>query len=176
MDAIVVYESVFGNTRAIADAVAEGLGSVPVVSVREAAKRREPVDLLVVGGPTHMHGLSTARSRRLAAEGAHEDGADRVEAGATEEPGLRSWLRDLPPSAATRVAAFDTRLDKAPWVTGVAARGIARRLRRHGMDVVSTESFLVEDSEGPLLEGELDRARAWGIELARSAVAHPVEA
>jgi glutathione S-transferase len=179
MDAIVVYESVFGNTRAIAEAVAEGLGSVAVLPVHEAAEHRGTVDLLVVGGPTHMHGLPTTRSRRLAAEGVHEDGAGHVEPGATEEPGLRSWLRDLPPNAAQRVAAFDTRLDKSPWLTGVAARGIAHRLRRHGLEVVGTESFLVEDSDGPLVEGELDRARAWGAELARSLPAtdpRPVEA
>jgi hypothetical protein len=178
MDAIVVYESVFGNTRAIAEAIAEGLGSVPVLPVHEAAKRRGTVGLLVVGGPTHMHGLSTARSRRLAAEGVHEDGGGHVEPGATEEPGLRSWLGDLTPSAAHCVAAFDTRFDKSPWMTGVAARGIARRLRQHGLDVVSTESFLVENTEGPLLEGELDRAREWGATLARSVAAtaeHPVE-
>jgi hypothetical protein len=179
MDAIVVYESVYGNTRAIAEAIAEGLGSVPVLSVHEAAEQRGTVDLLVVGGPTHMHGLSTTRSRRLAAEGVHEDGAGHVEPGATEEPGLRTWLRDLPPSAAHCVAAFDTRLDRSAWVTGVAARGIARRLRRHGLDVVATESFLVENAEGPLEAGELDRARAWGANLARSiapTAEHPVEA
>ncbi len=179
MDAIVVYESVFGNTRAIAEAVAEGLGSASVLPVHEAAKRPGSVDLLVVGGPTHMHGLSTARSRYIAAEGVHEDGAGHVEPGATEEPGLRSWLRDLPASAAQHVAAFDTRLDKSPWVTGVAARGIARRLRRRGLDVVGTASFVVEDTDGPLEEGELERARAWGRELALSLTAtdgHLVEA
>ncbi|HTT27398.1 MAG TPA: hypothetical protein VMG37_03240 [Solirubrobacteraceae bacterium] len=179
MDAIVVYESVFGNTRTIAQAIAEGLGSVPVLPVHEADKLGGAVDLLVVGGPTHMHGLSTTRSRRLAAEGAHEDGAGHIEPGITEEPGLRAWLRDLPPDMAQRAAAFDTRLDKSPWLTGVAARGIARRLRRRGLEVVATESFLVEDSEGPLGEGELDRARAWGAELALSLAARasdPVEA
>jgi len=179
MDAIVVYESVFGNTRAIAEAIAEGMGSVTVLPVHEAAKWRGTVGLLVVGGPTHMHGLSTARSRRLAAEGDHEDGAGHVEPGATEEPGLRAWLRDLPPNAAHHVAAFDTRFDKSEWVTGVAARGIARRLRHQGLQVVATESFLVENSEGPLVEGELDRAREWGATLARSVAAtaeHPVEA
>ncbi|MBV8219057.1 MAG: flavodoxin family protein [Solirubrobacterales bacterium] len=104
----------FGNTRAIADAVAEGLGSVPVLPVHEAADRGVSVDLLVVGGPTHMHGLSTTRSRRLAAEGVDEDGAGHVEPSAAEEPGLRSWLRELPPTAAARAAAFDTRPRRAP--------------------------------------------------------------
>lgn len=58
------------------------------------------------------------------------------------------------------------RLDKSPWFTGVASRGIAKRRRRLGYDVVGSASFLVEDSEGPLAEGELDRAREWGRKLA----------
>jgi glutathione S-transferase len=168
MDAIVVYESVYGNTRAIAEAVAEGMGGAPVFPVQEAARHRGTVDLLVVGGPTHVYGLSTALSRRLAAEAAHEDGEKHIEPGVTDEPGLRAWLRDLTPGSAHHAAAFDTRLDKSAWITGVAAHGIARRLRRHGIDVVATESFLVEDSEGPLEAGELDRAREWGVQLARS--------
>jgi len=77
-----------------------------------------------------------------------------------------AWLRDLPTSEGAHAATFDTRLDKSPWLTGVASRGIAKRLRGRGYDVVGTESFLVEDSEGPLEEGELDRARARGRELA----------
>ncbi len=168
MNAIVVYESMYGNTRAIAEAVAEGLGGVPALSVTEAAAKRQGVDLIVVGAPTHMHGLPTTRSRQMAAEGAHEDGGTRVEPSATEEPGLRAWLKDLAPDAAHHAAAFDTRLDRSPWLTGVASRGIARRLRHRGIDVIGTESFLVEDAEGPLEEGELDRARAWGAELLRS--------
>ncbi len=167
MDAIVVYESVYGNTRAIAEAIAVGLGATAVVPVHQAAVREGTVDLLVVGGPTHVHGLATKRSRHVAAETAQEDGSTHVEPGATEEPGLRTWLRDLPAGAAHRAASFDTRLDKSPWMTGVAARGIARRLRRRGIEVIATESFLVEDAEGPLEPGELERARAWGVELAR---------
>ncbi len=167
MDAIVVYESVYGNTRAIAEAIADGLKATAILPVHEALGHQGTADLLVVGGPTHMHGLATTRSRHLAAETARED-RHGVEPGATEEPGLRAWLRDLPPGAAHHAAAFDTRLDRSPWVTGIAARGIARRLRRHGIDVVATESFLVEDTEGPLAPGELERARAWGAQLARS--------
>ena len=168
MDAIVVYESIYGNTRAVAEAIAEGMGGVPALPIHEAAARDKTLDLLVVGGPTHMHGLATKRSRQVAAEAAEEDGASHVEPGVTDEPGLRSWLRDLVPSAAHHAAAFDTRLDKSPWMTGTAAHGIARRLRRRGFDVIATESFLVEDTEGPLEEGELDRARKWGADLARS--------
>ena len=74
----------------------------------------------------------------------------------------------ISPAAAHHAAAFDTRLDKSPWISGAAGRVIARRLRRLGTDVIATESFLVEDTEEPLKAGELERARAWGAELARS--------
>lgn len=168
MHAIVVYESIYGNTHAIAEAVAEGLGGVPVLPAHAVAEHQGPLDLLVVGGPTHMHGMATDRSRHVAADAAPEEGSSRVEPDATEPPGLRSWLDDLSPDAAHHAAAFDTRLHKAAWVTGSAARGIARRLRKHGIDVLDTESFLVEGSEGPVEAGELERARAWGAKLSQS--------
>ena len=168
MDAIVVYESVYGNTREIAEAIADGVGAVAVLPVHEAHGRPGTPDLLIVGGPTHMHGLATKRSRHVAVTTAQEDGRGHLEAGATIEPGLRRWLGDLSPAAAHHAAAFDTRLDKSPLISGAAAHGIARRLRRLGIDVVGAESFLVEDTEGPPKAGELERARAWGAQLARS--------
>jgi flavodoxin len=167
MKALVVYESMYGNTRAIAEAIAEGLGGSPVRAVHEAGHAPEQRDLLVVGGPTHMHGLATALSRRLAAEAAREDEHAALEPGATSEVGLRAWLRDLEPCEGVRCAAFDTRLDRSAAMTGTAARGIARRLGRRGYEVIATESFLVQDAEGPLEEGELERARAWGEQLDR---------
>ena len=172
MNAIVVYESIYGNTRAVAEAIAEGLGAeglgAEVLSVGEAAGREVEADLLVVGGPTHMHGISTARTRQMAVAAAHEDGGMTIEPGAGDELGLRRWLHELPPAAGRQAAAFDTRLDRSPWLTGVAARGIARRLRHRGYEVLGSESFLVQEAEGPLEEGELDRARGWGSQLALS--------
>jgi flavodoxin-like protein len=165
MNAVVVYESVYGNTRAIAEAIGEGIGGATVVPVSEAG---DPAgaDLLVVGGPTHMHGLASKHSREIAAEAGKEDKAIPIDAHATAEPGLRTWLHELSESDGARAAAFDTRLDKSPWLTGLASRGIAKRLRGRGYDVSASESFLVEDTEGPLADGELDRARAWGRQLA----------
>jgi flavodoxin-like protein len=166
MKAMVVYESVYGNTRAVAEAIAEGLDGADVVAVCDAASRSLDLELLVVGGPTHMHGLSTARSRQLAAAAAQEDPDVAVEQSAMREPGLRAWLHDLPSRDGGCAAAFDTRLDKSPWLTGVAAHGIARRLRGRGYELLGSDSFLVQDSEGPLEQGELDRARHWGEALA----------
>jgi len=166
MRALVVYESVYGNTHAVADAIAEGLGDAEVLSVHEAAGRSGEAELLVVGGPTHMHGLATSRSREMAAAGAEEDGGMAIDPAATKEPGLRGYPHDLPDRQGARAAAFDTRLDRSRWLSGVASRGIAKRLSRRGYDVLASESFLVDASEGPLAEGELDRAREWGAELA----------
>jgi hypothetical protein len=166
MRALVVYESMYGNTRAVAGAIAEGLGGAPVRSVHGASDVE--AELLVVGGPTHMHGLATSGSRKMAAEAVKEDGHGELEPGATDAPGLRHWLRDLRKADGAHAATFDTRLDRAAALTGSAARGIARRLRRRGYEVIESESFLVEDSEGPLEDGELERARAWGTSLAQA--------
>lgn len=171
MNAIVVYESVYGNTHAVAEAVAEGLGCAPALSVHDAAHGLDPADLIVVGGPTHMHGLTTAHSRQMAVLAAEEDGATSTEPNAAARPGLREWLRELPDGKGAPAAAFDTRLDKPSALTGAAARGIARRLHGHGYAPLASESFLVKDSEGPLEDGELDRARAWGGQLAQQLAA-----
>ena len=167
--ALVVFESIYGNTRAVAEAIGGGLGSGMEVEVR-AVNEVEPdslsgADLVVVGGPTHMHGLASSMSRKMAVKGAEDEGVE-VEASAREELGLRAWLAKskLPGG---RGAAFDTRIDKSPTLTGSAARGIAKRLRRSGYEIVADpESFFVEDAEGPLADGELERAREWGGSLA----------
>ena len=126
MNAVVVYESIYGNTRAVAEAIAEGLGGATVVPVSKAGAEHAHAELLVVGGPTHMHGIASTRSRQMAVEAAHEDAGTHVEPEAAEGPGLRAWLRDLPTVVGVRAAAFDTRLDKSPWFTGFASRGIER--------------------------------------------------
>lgn len=170
MSALVIYESMYGNTHAVADAIAEGLGGgVELRPAHDAGDLPADVDFLVVGGPTHMHGLSTALSHKMAVKAAEED-AGKVEPGATEEPGLREWLRGLD-GAGLRAAAFDTRGDARAALTGSAARGIGRRLRHRGCDVIDSQSFLVADAEGPLEAGELERAREWGRALATTMAA-----
>jgi menaquinone-dependent protoporphyrinogen IX oxidase len=174
MRAAITFESIYGNTRAVAEAVAEGLGpigDVTVVSHHEADPgTMAAADLVVVGAPTHMHSLPTSLSRKMAAHASEEDGVP-LDPGATESPGIRAWLSEQS-GAGRRAVAFDTRADGRPGLTGSAARGIAKRLRKRGFDVVvEPESFLVEDAEGPLADGELERAREWGSAIAGQVLA-----
>ena len=163
MRSLVVYESSFGNTRQIAQKIAKSLaeaGEVEVVSVDDELPDLAHLDLLVVGAPTHVHGLSSKRSRQSAIEQRDGDGG---------EPGIgvRGWLEALPLLRRPRVAAFDTRAHKPELLVGSAAHGIARRLGQHGYRLaVEPESFFVNGTPGPLEGGELERAAEWGRTLA----------
>ena len=170
MKALVVYESMFGNTETIARAIAEGLGETFGVTMATASSMPAVLgmDLVVVGGPTHAFGLSRPSTRASAGQ----QGAGKSAAGGT---GLREWLETLAPPAAYRpaTAAFDTRVRK-PGVPGSAARSAARRLRHAGLPVVVPPmSFWVRGTDGPLLPGEEGRARSWGRELARTVAGVP---
>ena len=169
MRAVIVYESMFGNTHLIADAIAEGLApgnEVTVVPVAQAGRELlDGADLVVAGGPTHVHGMSGARSRASAVETAHKEGSRLTLDPSAEGPGLRDWLAGLG-QIHTRGAAFDTRLAGAPMLTGRASKTIAKLLARRGITLLSpAESFLVT-KENQLRPGEQDRARRWGRELA----------
>lgn len=161
MRALIVFESVFGNTRRIAESIVDGLGPVMTTTVVAAAGPDVPApdefDLLVVGAPTHAWGLPTSSTRN----------AQRGPAEPVIGEGVREWLDRLPSARPGSVAAtFDTRLARPRWLTGSAARRAAARLRGLGFRVVATEGFRVEGTRGPLSDGEIDRARAWGGRLA----------
>lgn len=164
MYALVVYESMFGNTRRIAEAVADGLAltmKVEVVEVGSAPTTLDgEVDLLVVGGPTHVFGMSRSSTRQSAAEQAKGPLVSQGE-------GLREWLGGVRSrSARLAVVAFDTRISK-PRLPGSAARAAGRRLRRLGLRIAApATSFYVVGSLGPLVSGEVERARMWGEQLA----------
>jgi Flavodoxin domain len=162
MRSLVVYESWFGNTRRIAQQVAAALaadGEVEVISVDDPLPSLVHLDLLVLGAPTHVHGLSSTPSRKGAID-------QRGEAG---EPGIgaRGWIDRLPAHGGPRVAVCDTRAHKPALLVGSAAHGMARRIRRRGYELaVEPGSFFVEGTEGPLEEGEIERAWEWGRKLA----------
>ena len=176
MRAHVVYESMFGNSHAVAEAVAAGLrdaapgADVAVVSVL-AAPDVLRTDLVVVGGPTHAFSLSRPETRRSRADHLEDPEARRraeAEPGADGGRGVREWLEGLDTAEGTPAAAFDTRVDRP--VPKRASAGMAKRLRRAGCRVVLPPTgFHVAGMHGPLVDGELDRASAWGREVARAA-------
>jgi hypothetical protein len=166
MKAVVVYESMYGNTHVVAEAIGRGLsgrGEVVVVPVAQAGPALVgDADLVVVGGPTHAHGMSRPGTRQAAVDQAKDNPIDASASG----PGVREWLETVPPIAAS-AAAFDTRAGVAPaMLTGRASKGIAKRLHQHGFgQVAEPESFLV-DKDNHLEPGEEERAEQWGARLA----------
>lgn len=145
MNALVVYESQFGNTEKIALAIADALrafGQARAVRVDPTHPiDLQGVDMLVVGGPTQSWGVTS---------------------------GIRSFLEKLPLTQLRQlsIACFDTRLRQPRWLSGSAAGVMAKNLQKMGVAPrVPAESFLVSGKEGPLLEGELDRAAVWASAL-----------
>jgi len=142
MRALIVYDSVYGNTEKIARAIAEAIspsGEVKVVQAGEASPSElESIDLLIVGSPTH---------------------------GGRPTPAIQDLINKMPqPSLqGINVAAFDTRIPtKLVRVFGYAAGRIAGNLKKKGGTLVaSPEGFFVTASKGPLKEGELERAAGW---------------
>ena len=168
MRALVVYESMYGNTHVIASNIEDGLRATHEVTlVPVTAATRELVshaDLLVVGGPTRTHGLSRAGSRRMAAQAARKEASGLTLDPDASGPGLREWLKGMADGPAL-AAAFDTRINGVPVATGRASRGIGRLLKRHGYRIIAApESFLIGEQD-TLLAGEASRARRWGAAL-----------
>jgi len=167
MQAFVVYESMYGNTERIAEAIGRGLADAGMAVRVEPFNHIPPeqvvdADLLVVGGPTHAHGMSHEATR----ETARTDGKNTYEDPGTE-PGLRQWLRDLPEGAARPAAAFDTRLHGPALFTGSAAKHITSRLEDRGFQIAAEpESFFVT-KENQLKDGEAVRAQVWATDTAR---------
>jgi len=188
MRALVVYESMYGNTHAVAVNIAAGLSTrhdVTLVPVTRATPELTAgADLLVVGGPTHMHGMSSAASRRMAADTARKEGSGLTLDPDADGPGVHGWLDELGrhgmPGRLGRLdmlgggqcglaAAFDTRLSGAPLLTGRASRSISRLLVHHGYRLLTpSESFLVS-KQNTLLDGEAARAREWGAAIGAAA-------
>lgn len=164
MRGFVVYESLFGNTARIAQAVVDGMRKhvdVELHSVTDG-KLPEGADLLVMGGPTHAFSMSRATTRQ-----------DAVNQGANADPtlGLREWLEDLPDGNDTPFAGFDTRVDMVRRLPGSAAKAAAKMVRKRGYQLLTRpESFYVQDVPGPLLDGEAQRAEVWGAQLAQSLI------
>ena len=169
MRAVVLYESMYGNTRAVAEAIGEGLGAAYDVVVTPVSRAvpgmLEGAALLIVGGPTHAHGMSWPTTRRAAADAVDKPSSGlALETGAPGQ-GVREWLASLGPLSMD-AAAFDTRMRGPVAFTGQASRGISRALRRHGLEEIADPASFLVTKQNHLEPGELERARAWGARLA----------
>jgi hypothetical protein len=172
MNVLIVHESMFGNTREIAEAVAAGVrrggpagdGGVRLVHVDDAPRTiGDDVDLLLVGSPTHALGMTRPETRRDAT----------TQGGSAARAGVREWIESLTPRPDLPVVTFDTRVH-VRMLPGSAARSAAKALRRKGFDRAEQgETFWVEGTPGPVVAGEVERAERWGAELA-ARVSHGV--
>ena len=163
MRALVMYESMFGNSEQVARAIGEGMAKHVETEVRDVTATPPGavpagIDLLVVGGPTHAFSMSRPSTREDAVrQGAEQGLVNR---------GLREWLEAVPDLQGQSVATFDTRVSRARRLPGSAARSAARVLRRHGAKLLAPpESFFVDDVSGPLGDAEIGRAHVWGEQL-----------
>jgi flavodoxin len=158
MKILIIYDSVFGNTEQAARAMADALqsrGSVGIVRVGGASlEQLSGLNLLVVGSPTR---------------------------GFRPTEAIRDFLKRIPADGLRNfsVAAFDTRIALSDIrqpifrsmvkIGGFAAKPIADMLKKKGgIPVAEPEGFCVKGSEGPLKDGELQRAADWAILVAQA--------
>jgi len=162
MKAVVVYESLWGNTAAIARAIAEGIGSeARALSTSQASgEAMAGVDVIVAGAPLLGFRLPTDQMRRsISGDPKHAKRPADL-----SQPSLRSWLAALPKGSG-RSAAFETRFRRSPGsATGAIAKGLQRAGYRR---IARNQRFIDKGTYGPLADGELERAKAWGVELTR---------
>jgi len=146
MKALVVYDSVFGNTEQIAQAIGNALDSQMDVEILRVSNVKPEqltgLKLLIIGSPTQ---------------------------GGRPTPAIQDFLNKISEAAirGINVAAFDTRLStRLVGIFGYAAGRIADSLKRNGGTlIVPPEGFFVKDKEGPLKEGELERAADWAKQI-----------
>lgn len=168
----IVYESLFGSTRKVAEWLAEGIREqlpVSLVPVDEASNSVN-CDVLVVGAPTHAHSLSRPASRAEAQRWARDPVKHLSVVDGLHKIGVREWLASCP-TARLGYVAFDTRVDMPRIFTGSAASAIGKLLKKAGLrEMLAPESFLV-DKDSHLLSTEHDRAVRWGSEIAAASLA-----
>jgi flavodoxin len=145
MHTLVIYESQFGNTEQIAQAIAQALGEYGSVRLEPTGKAGhamlQGVDLLVLGSPTQHHEAT---------------------------PEMLAWLDHIPPKTLDRmpIAVFDTRYHMSKLFSGSAAHMIGKEVQKRGGRLIAPpESFFVTGREGPLEVGEVERAAAWASAL-----------
>jgi len=171
MKAVVVYESYWGNTASVARAIAEGLGEgATAMSTAEAdAEALAGAGLIVAGSPIIAFSLPSEKTRNNMLAKPDKKAPSPPD---LSHPSIRTWLVALPRAnesgggAVVRAAAFETGFKLSP---GGSAGKILRMLEEKGYKpAAKKQRFLVKASYGPMKDGELDRAKAWGAELAKA--------
>ena len=160
MKVVVVYESLWGNTAAIARSIAEGVGPDAVVLTTDEATDSaiQGADLIVAGAP--LLGFTLPTEDML--EGIRKDKS--APPADLAHPSMRSWLETVPDGSGL-CCGFETRIW---WSPGSAAKKCSEGLRSHGYSAAAKdERFIVTGKYGPLKDGELERAREWGAQLAK---------
>lgn len=166
MKVLVVYESQYGHTRQIADAIAKGVRERNMTGQRSTARvysvRTAPltvpddVDVVILGAPLHAY------TKPPSGELTHSSTMDRI---LDVQPGIRDWLDAAVIPASTRVIAFDTRMQR--WSAGSGPGSAAEVLGQAGIpNVERGGTFWVRETMGPLPPGEAAKAAEWGRVLA----------
>ena len=166
MSAVVVYESHWGNTAAIAKEIAAGLGpEARALTTDEAsADAIRDAELIVAGAPVIAFSLPSDKML----ESLDDESRKAPSPPDLAHPSMRSWLAGLPHGHGQSVA-FETGVR---WSPGGATGAIGRGLEGAGYrPVAKSRRFVVKGMYGPLRDGELERAREWGAELAEFAAA-----
>lgn len=144
MNTFVVYGSRSGNTRLVAEAIADALrprGSTQASAAETAGRVPAGTDLLLIGGSTEGHGV---------------------------HPAVTAWLDGLGPDdlRGRLVATFDTRLRWPHWLSGSGATTVARRVAEMGARLIGEPGSFHVTMEPRLVDGELERAAAWAVQIA----------
>jgi hypothetical protein len=169
MRTLIVYESMFGNTRHLAEVIASewraGGQDVMLVPAAEAPSDLTGFDIVAIGAPTHAHSLPAPASRTQAATWAADPSKALTLTPDAEHEGVREWLdRVIPPQSSPRVAVFSTRADIPRIFAGSATAAITKRLHKRDVVVADHEDFLVA-LDNRLASGEDQRARTWAQSL-----------
>jgi len=168
--AVVVYQSLWGNTESVARAIAKGLGkgAKALTTTEATADALKGVDLVVAGSPIHAFNLPSEATVKGAADRPDSYGDAPPD---TSQRLMRDWLADLPRGLGASAAAFDTGVS-GPLGRGGASR-IIKGLKKAGLEPIAKPmGFRVSmrttetTRKGFLLDGEVERAREWGTELA----------
>ena len=178
MRIVIGYESMYGHTRRLAEAIADAFRDDDVTCgpVSDLDKTAIEADIVIIGVPTHAHGMPRPSTRRTAIDSAETRYDQHAVDPSAAGTGVREWLEQLPDTVSAGVAVFDTRFRPPAWLVGHPARHVSRALARRGAKVlVKPESFFIDKHEH-LRPGETERARSWGQAIREQAVASRSEA